>query len=177
MPSSTSRCGIDFARTGAGRYSGLVRLTAPQRLLAAALAIWMPLSCCCQAMALARTAVAAVSATAGADETGDCAAASCCSAREPAVEHRTSDEPGDERSTPPCDQCPACASAKSKAPPPSIPDIDHDEVGRDIDWLGASATDREAMALRIDRRAWSGADPPWRPAGRCALARHARLLI
>lgn len=154
-----------------------MRLTAPQRLLAAALAIWMPLSCCCQAMALARTAVAAVSETAGAGDADDCATASCCSARESIVEDPAATDPGDKRSTPPCDQCPACASAKSKAPPPSIPDIDHDEVGREIDWLGASATDLEATALRIDRRAWSGADPPWRPAGRCALARHARLLI
>jgi hypothetical protein len=154
-----------------------VRLTVPQRLLAVALAIWMPLSCCCQAMALARTAIAAVSATAGADEAGDCSATSCCSARDSDVEHRTSDEPGQDRSPPPCDECPACAAAKSKAPPPTTPDIDHDEVGRDIDRLVASATDPVPAARTVDVRSWSGADPPWRPAGRCALARHARLLI
>lgn len=154
-----------------------MRLTALQRLLAAALAFWMPLSCCCQAMALARTAVAAVRETAGVDGASECAAASCCSARESAAECRAEDEPGSDRSPPPCDECPACAAAKSKAPPPATPDIDHDEVGRDIDRLVASATDPEPAARTVDSRSWSGADPPWRPAGRCALARHARLLI
>ena len=128
-------------------------------------------------MALARTAVAAVSATAGAEEAGDCATASCCSARESAAEHRTSDESGQDPSLPPCDECPACAAAKSKAPPPTTPDIDRDEVGREIDRLVASATDPEPAARAVDVRSWSGADPPWRSAGRCALARHARLLI
>jgi hypothetical protein len=157
------------------RYSLDVRLTVHQRLLAAVLAIWMPLSCCCQAMALARAAVAAVTPAADADA---CETRSCCSAREAEPQGGTTDRSqDDERSPAPCDECPACAAAKGKAPPPNAPDIDHDTVGRDIAWLpaaGEDGDDRGSTAAAHDR---GGTDPPWRPSGRTALARHARLVI
>lgn len=150
-----------------------MRVTAAQRLLAAILAIWMPLSCCCQAMALARTAVAAVTSP---DEAAPCTAkARCCS--EPEAATAVEANADRDRTPPPCDQCPACAAAKGKAPPPTSPSIDHDDVGREVAWAPAVDECAEAHAVRADACTWSGADPPWRPAGRTALARHARLLI
>ncbi|MBU3684601.1 MAG: hypothetical protein FGM39_11430 [Phycisphaerales bacterium] len=153
-------------------------LTAAQRLLAAILAIWMPLSCCCQAMALARTAMAAVSES---NDRSECGTPSCCSG------HDTDDHDGqaedrgsdDDRSPPPCDECPACASAKGKAPLPTPATIEHDDIGREVAWLPATdaATPACGCAAPTGTCPWSGADPPWRPAGRMALARHARLVI
>ena len=160
------------------RYSHGVRLPAAQRLLAAILATWMPLSCCCQAMALARTAVAAIAAS---DDRGEREAPSCCSGHD-ADDHDGQAEDGgadDHRAPPPCDDCPACASAKGKAPLTTPPTIDRDDVGREVAWLpeidaAAPACERAAPT---GIRPWSGADPPWRPAGRTVLAKHARLVI
>lgn len=150
-----------------------MRVTAAQRLLAATLALWMPLSCCCQAMALARTAVAAVTSPEAAEA---CAGKPrCCSDREAAsAGEATTDR---DRSPPPCDQCPACAAAKGKAPPPTSPGIDHDDVGRELAWVPAVDDGADVHAARPGAHAWNGADPPWRPSGRTALARHARLVI
>lgn len=160
------------------RYNLDVRLTVHQRLLAAILAIWMPLSCCCQAMALARTAVAAVAAS---DDRGERGAPSCCSGHDADGHEGQAEDRGadDDRAPPPCDECPACASAKGKAPLPTQPTIDHDDVGREVAWLPEidAAAPACGCATPIGTHPWSGADPPWRPAGRTALAKHARLVI
>jgi len=146
-----------------------------QRLLALALAVWLPF-CCCHARAIAASVLGGQGTTAAASPDDRPA---CCRAR---VE-RAEAGPGStaERPCPgePCERCPSCLSTKDRAPSPEAPEIDLDTVGRPDpvvtalpgthDELSCVGPDAETVGFR-------GA-PPWRSAGRRALALHQTFVI
>lgn len=152
-----------------------VKASGIHRLLALALAVWLPF-CCCQARAVASAVLDGRTTSAGACM-GDRPA--CCRARVAHSDETTAPTDDGRSSSQPCERCPSCLSTKDRAPAPPAPELDRDTVGQPDPVLCAvpSAEEHQPGARAEANPTTFRGDPPWRVAGRRALERHQTLVI